>query len=151
MFSTPNPRIWPLCLASNVEDVQHRATKLLGHLKEKSYPERLRVLKFPKLEHRRRRGDMIEVYKYLHGHYKVEKPAFILATTTDLRGHKFKLQKNRFRLNIRGNFFSQRTINDWNSLPEEVVSALTINSFKNQLDDFWNKLSIIYEPQYQHF
>ena len=79
---------------------------------------------------------MIEVYKYLHGHYKVEKPALILATTTDLRGRKFKLQKNRFRLNIRGNFFSQRTINDWNSLPEEVVSALTINSFKNQLDDF---------------
>ena len=27
--------------------------------------------------------DMIEVYKYLHGHYKVEKPAFILATTTE--------------------------------------------------------------------
>ena len=32
----------------------------------KEYPERLKKLKLPSLAYRRRRGDMIEVYKYTH-------------------------------------------------------------------------------------
>ena len=56
-----------------VEDVQRRATKMLGHLKNLSYPDRLKKLKLPSLEHRRLRGDMIEVYKYMNGYYKTEK------------------------------------------------------------------------------
>ncbi|RUS86052.1 hypothetical protein EGW08_006206 [Elysia chlorotica] len=42
-----------------------------SNLKDKSYPERLRKLKLPTLEHRRLRGDMIEVFKYLHGYYDI--------------------------------------------------------------------------------
>ena len=48
-------------LTQDVEDVQRRATKLIGKLKDKPYAERLEALKLPSLEHRRRRGDMIEV------------------------------------------------------------------------------------------
>ena len=47
-------------LCSDVEDVQRRATKLLSSLKDKPYPERLRALKLPCLEHRHLRGDMLK-------------------------------------------------------------------------------------------
>jgi hypothetical protein len=39
----------------------------------------------------------------------------------------------------RKHFFSQRVVNEWNSLSEKVVSAQTVNQFKNRLDQFWDK------------
>jgi len=42
-----------------VEKVQHRATKLVPHLKHLSYEEWLVALRFPSLLFRRWRGDMV--------------------------------------------------------------------------------------------
>jgi len=54
-----------------------------------------------------------------------------------------KLSKKRSRLNIRKHFFSQRIINQWNSLPANVVNAKTVNSFKNAYDEnYWNDMDI---------
>jgi hypothetical protein len=33
----------------------------------------------------------------------------------------------------------------WNSLPEEIVSAPTTNTFKNRLDKYWSNQSLMYE------
>jgi len=54
-----------------------------------------------------------------------------------LRGHSLKLSFNRSRLDLRKNFFSQRVISAWNSLPQNVVDATSVNSFKNRLDAYW--------------
>ena len=80
---------------AEVEKVQRRATKMLGHLKNLPYPERLRRLKLPCLEHRRKRGDIIEVYKYRHGFYKVSRPDFHIARNMmrSTRGNSLKLLK----------------------------------------------------------
>ena len=53
---------------------ESRATKLLSTLKNKPYPERLAILGLPSLEHRRKRGDMIDVYKYLQNIYDTDRP-----------------------------------------------------------------------------
>jgi len=54
-----------------------------------------------------------------------------------------KLSKKRSRLDIRKHFFSQRIINQWNSLPADVVNAKTVNSFKNAYDEnYWNDTDI---------
>ena len=44
-----------------IEKVQRRATKLIPTLKDLPYEERLRCLRLPSLNYRRRRGDMIQV------------------------------------------------------------------------------------------
>jgi hypothetical protein len=116
-----------------IEAVQRRATKLIPDLKELSYPERLKQLHLPTLAHRRRRGDMINVYKYLHNQYTTKHP-FHLAEHRGTRGHELKLQKQHCRLDIRKFFFSNRVVDLWNSLPSHAVLAPTLNSFKNRLD-----------------
>lgn len=132
-------------LCQEVENVQRRATKLLSSISNLTYPERLKLLKLPSLEHRRKRGEMIEVYKYIHKIYNCDKPSFCF-NTRDTRGNTLKLVKSHHRLSLRGNYFSVRIINCWNSLPDEVVKADNVNIFKSRLDNFWKDLSTVYDP-----
>ena len=41
--------------------------------------------------------------------------------------------------------FTNRVIPIWNSLPNHVVSADTINTFKNRLDKFWSDQEVLYD------
>lgn len=51
-------------------------------------------------------------------------------------GHCLKLKKKSCRKDIRKYFFSQRVIDPWNNLPEFVVTAPSLNTFKNRLDKY---------------
>ena len=53
------------------EGVQRRATKMIPSLRNLPYEERLKRLGMFSLRHRRLRGDMIEVFKVIHGIDKV--------------------------------------------------------------------------------
>ena len=80
--------------AELLESVQRRATKMVPEMKNCDYATRLKKLALPSLSYRRKRGDMIEVYKYTHGLYKVSAlPVEVEEKTT--RGHNYKLKKNR--------------------------------------------------------
>jgi hypothetical protein len=61
---------------------------------------------------------------------------FKLATNNDhyLRGHSKKIEKTRYRLDVRKHLFGQRIVNKWNKLPQHVVDAPTLNTFKNRID-----------------
>jgi len=41
--------------------------------------------------------------------------------------------------------FTSRTIPIWNSLSNHVVSADTVNTFKNRLDIFWSTQEVMYD------
>ena len=41
--------------------------------------------------------------------------------------------------------FTNRVIPIWNSLPNQVVCAQTVNSFKNRLDKFWSDQEVLYD------
>jgi hypothetical protein len=142
------PRHKTLCM--ELEDVQRRATKLVGNLQDKPYPERLAALNLPSLEHRRARGDLIDVYKYVHGDYDADKPQFQLHSGRDTRGNSLKLNKSRCRLDVRANFFSQRVVSSWNLLPDSVVTAPNVNVFKNRLDKHWANLPTLFDPECYH-
>ena len=82
---------------------------------------------------------MIETYKILNSYYRINPSLFFtLNTSSSTRGHSLKLFKNRSRLLVRHNFFSNRVVNMWNSLPDHLVSAPSVAAFKRRLDDYWN-------------
>ena len=58
-------------------------------------------------------------------------------TSTVTRGHTRKLIKPRCNSTLRLHCFSHRVVNPWNSLPENVVSAPSVNAFKSRLDNHW--------------
>ena len=122
-----------------IENVQRRAIRLVNCLKHMDYSERLKALGLPTLEYRRERADMVEVYKILHDIDKVDKSKpFTLSSYTSTRGHTLKLSKRRSRrLSIRTGMFSNRVVEVWNSLPETVVMAPSLNSFKHRLNKAW--------------
>ena len=49
-----------------IESIQERVTKLISHLKDKTYEDRLRDLELPSLIYRRQRGDMILMFKIMN-------------------------------------------------------------------------------------
>ena len=62
-----------------------------------------------------------------------------------IRRNSFKLKKNHM-LNIRdANMFHNRVINFWNKLPDSVVLAASISSFKRLL------LSFVGNVGFEHF
>ena len=142
--------VWTPYMKKNIkelEDVQRKATRQIPSLKGLEYEERLKRLKLPTLEHRRRRGDMIEVYKLLSGSYNLDATRFFKqATDTRTRGNSRKLEKVRSKTQRRQQTFSQRVVNDWNALPNEVVTAPSLNCFKSRLDSFWKHSASAYNP-----
>jgi hypothetical protein len=123
-----------------IENVQHRATKMIEGCRKLTYEDRLRRTGLTTLEERRTRGDLIEVFKMLKGLNKVDYKCFFqLAKSERTRGHVLKLAKARFNLEIRKNYFSQRVVNEWNKLPAVVIEADSVNSFKNRYDKFMSE------------
>ena len=122
------------------EKVQRRATHLLPSLHDKSYTERLSILSLPSLLYRHQKGDLIFLYKILNDYFSSDFTNLYTysttITTTTTREHQFKLFKQHSRLLCRTNYFMNRVIDDWNSLPTSVVESTSINTFKLLLDNY---------------
>ena len=61
------------------------------------------------------------------------------------RGNNKKLFVQRSRLDIRKHNFSVRVAKTWNSLPDAVVEAPSLNAFKNRLDTRWRDQDVLYD------
>lgn len=121
--------------ADMLERVQRRGTKMVKGLSSLSYEDRLRHLNLFPLSYRRIRGDLILAYRILNDDLGTNMSYLFLPSRAEhLRGHSKKVQKprsNRLRLEFR---FSHRVVNYWNSLPEHVISAPSVDIFKTRLD-----------------
>jgi hypothetical protein len=68
--------------------------------------------------------------------FDFERLSGVLLDLTHLRGNKFKLVKPK-SVSVRdSNFYVNRIVNIWNSLPDSIVTAASIFSFKRRLNSF---------------
>ena len=132
----------------SIESVQRRAAKLIPKIKNLTYPERLKALNLPTLSYRRIRWDMIEVYTIISNIYDSNTSQTILnfreKNSINLWGHQFTLEHTSLYTPSRVNYFANRVVNNWSSLPDNVIGAGTLNMFKNSLDRLWPKQDLLY-------
>jgi len=77
-----------------VEKVQRRATKLIPSISHLPYEDRLKLVKLPSLDFRRRRRDMIHVFKIMNGMDRLDpNNLFVFPHNNNNRGHSQKLFK----------------------------------------------------------
>ena len=108
---------------------------MIPELRDLSYEERLKECGLTTLETRRLRGGQIEVVQILNGYENIDRNMFFsLKKNSRTRGHEKKLVKDQCRLDIRKYSFSQRTINEWNKLSADCITASSVNIFKNRVD-----------------
>ena len=90
----------------------------------RSYDDRLRAMGLFSLEKRRLRSDVMATCEFIMGdHQYLGERLFTRAPQGMMRLNGYKLLQDRFKLDIRKNFFTVRASRVWNSLPLEVVQA----------------------------
>ena len=126
---------WRPYLKKDIELMEHNYKKLISSIRKETYEDRIKLLGLTTLETRRLRGDLIEAFKIMKGFEDISWNKFFkMSSATQLRGHRQKFYKQSVRLDIRKYTFSQRVINEWNLLPDELIECATVNNFKKQLD-----------------
>lgn len=128
-----------------LEQPQRRATKLVPGLRNVEYGKRLAVLNLYSVAYRRLRGDLILTYNILHTADHPCRTLLPQSNNTRLRGHTLKIQHQHSRLDCRRYFFALRVCNHWNSLPEVIADAPSVDVFKRQLDVHLKHLHNMYE------
>jgi len=89
---------------------------------------------------------MIEMYKILSGKYDTAvTPRVNREYSSITRGNDLRLQKTRVTFDLRKYYFTNRALNNWNSLPNHVVLSDTVNMFKSRLDKLWQHQDLIYD------
>ena len=124
-----------------IENVQRRATRLVQSLKTLAYKERLIKLGLPTLEYRRERADLIQTFKLLNNIDKTSKEIITRRDAAGTRGNCLKLYKKRFNHDVKKHSFSNRVVNLWNSLTDDIVTAPSLNSFKSRLNKLWKPMN----------
>ena len=66
----------------------------------------------------------------LNGYENIDRNIFSHSRKIEYRGHEVTLVKDQCRLDIRKYLFSQRTINEWNKLSTDCVTASSVTMFK---------------------
>lgn len=117
-----------------IEAIQRRASRLICG-PDKEYPERLLELKWDSLELRRKYLSLVQMYKIIFGYCDINCHHYfdIIGITRTRSKHEYKIRPKVARTNYFKYSFFHRYINDWNSLPSEVMSSPSLQSFKVSL------------------
>ena len=117
-----------------LEKVQRRVTRIPHCNRGLSYEERLTKMNLMKLELRRTRGDLIQMFKVRNNSDTINwcSPLNWSAPRANKRAQLRREIVTACRQ--RHHFFTNRVTNAWNNLPDEVVESGTVDDFKKKLD-----------------
>ena len=95
---------------------------------DEPYEIRKKSLQLSTQEKRRVRGDLIQVFKIVHGFENVDANNFFFKfednSPHETRGHEFKKNSPQLLHVGRQHFFDYRIIEEWNSLPADIVKKI---------------------------
>ena len=123
-YNTP---VWSPYLKKDiakVERVQRYFTKRLHGLKDVTYVDRLQALNLESLEERRLKYDLVAAFNIIKGHTDFK-------TDHRTRGHSLQIKVKYSRTETQKNFFSNRVVAIWNSLPKEVLNVEQSDKFNH--------------------
>ena len=129
-----------------LENVQRRWTKRIDGMDTLDYANRLRSLNLYSVQGRLIRADMIQCWKIFNGKSCIRPDELFDCPPQDrTRGHRYRIFPTLTHTDIRKRSFSVRCITLWNTLPEEVVCAADLNSFKRLLREHVQDSLFAYE------
>ena len=118
-----------------LEKVQKRAISMVTNFKGRSYEEKLTEAGMVTLVERRRRGDLLQAYRVFNGVDNVDPGIWFSsaqvregATATRQTSGFMNVTRGEGRIEIRENVWSQRVIDPWNNLPNQVKESETFNN-----------------------
>ena len=141
-----------------IEGVQRRAIRIPFGFAKLQYEERLKRFSLTTLKDRRLRGDLIEMYKVTSSRESINwvkplnlrKHVVISGPAANVRENSLNLRRESFSSRIRnsfcswtyvrGNFFANRVVKTWNSLPNAIVTSPSLNYFKLAIDGQFKKI-----------
>ena len=119
----------------SLERIQKRAARIILSNWDVCYADALNELNWPSLHTRRLANRQILCYKILNG--LIDIPAsyyFQFRHCRDFRStHEYQLQGKFARTNTCKYSYFYRTVNDWNSIPLNVILSPSLQCFKNSL------------------
>jgi len=83
---------------------------------------------------RRKRGDLIEVFKILNNLENMIKKSYSIDLQQQICADMIVSCSKVIPRSCVAETFSQRVINNWNSLPQHVVDLISLNVFQKRLD-----------------
>ena len=100
----------------------------------------------PTLNYRRIWGDLIQMYKIVHGIDNLDYRSFFSYSHINFtRGDKYKIFVSFTSSRIRHNYFISRTVTIWNKLQFKTKDSKSINSFKNSIDRELHELIYVFD------
>ena len=118
-----------------IESIQRKATRIKC-LQGKNYESRLTYFKLTTLEKRRERNDLIQLFKIVKkiDNITLEYPPDLITSNT--KGHNMRFHRQLIKNPKRYYFLTNRVINCWNNLDQNIVDSKTLKQFKSKLDLF---------------
>ena len=118
-----------------IQAVQRRAARFcLGRYRRTSHvSDMLEELQWPTLKSRRKASRLTMLFKIVNGLVKISAQSLKAPLRRSRHHHSKTFQLVQSRTNYRKFSFFPRTVKDWNQLPEEVVSADSLDSFRVRL------------------
>ena len=103
----------------------------------------LNHLNWPLLEHRRKVNRLTLMYKTLHGHAAINIPPYVKHKTVMKTRNSDPMKFIPIQTSCDEYKYSSwpRTINDWNSLPPNIINMTSISNFKAAVNDYISALS----------
>lgn len=118
-----------------VEAVQRRAARfVVGDYRNTSSPSQMiEDLGWQSLQNRRSNAKLVMVYRITYGLVDIPAASFFHPTSLNTRGHSLRYLVPYCRTDIYSHSFIPSGIRLWNQLPEDLVTAPSLEAFKEGL------------------